>query len=145
MQRHFAGAYDLAAIEFLIGSPLAYLSWPFLPELSRQPSVHLDDYFAFAAMIISGTVTAVAAVVTLLHSRLSYGVIRGARIGAALSDVWMLLIGVGMWVIASRQGGDWAALGVVGALLFTAVGTTLLSVFALWYGRRMRPGINSPI
>jgi hypothetical protein len=143
MQRHYAGAYVLAAIELLIGGPLAYLGWRFFPELVRHPSSsnHFDDYLAFAALAVTGTATVVAAVVVTFHSRLSYGVIRSARIGAVFSDVWMLLTGVGMWVIARQRGGDWVGLGILGALLFIAVGTPLLllSLFTLRYIRRMRP------
>jgi hypothetical protein len=96
--------YILAAIELLIGCPLAFAGLRFFPELFRHPSpsAHLDDYLALAAMAVIGTATVLAAAVTIIHSRVSYGVIRTARIGAAASDVWMLLTGVGMWVI-SRQ------------------------------------------
>ena len=145
MQRHFAGAYVVPAIELLMGGPLAYFGLAYYPELFRQPNQHLDDYLAFTALAVTGTATVVAAIITLLHRGLSYGVMRKARIAAALSDVWMLMSGVGMWVIARQRGGDWAGLGLLGALLFIAVGTPLLllSVFMLCYMRRMRPECNS--
>jgi hypothetical protein len=147
MQRHFAGAYLLGVFELLLSSPLAYAGWRFFPELFRQPSpsTHLDDYLALAAMAITGTAIVVAATVTLLHSRLSYGLLHRARIGAVFADIWMLLSGVGMWVIVRQRGGDWAGLGVLGALLFLAVGTTLLvcSIITLLYIRRMGPGKNA--
>ena len=141
MQRHFASAYVLAAMDLLIGCPLALFGLRFFPELFRHPSPsdHLDDYLGLAAMAVTGTATVLAAAVTMLHSRVSYGVIRTARIGAAVSDVWMLLTGVSMWVISRQRGGDWAGLGVLGALLFLAVGTPLLalSLITLRYIRRM--------
>jgi hypothetical protein len=141
MQRHFAVAYILAVIELLIGCSLAFAGLRFFPELFRHPSpsTHLDDYLALAALAVTGTATVLAAAVTIFHGRVSYGVIRTARIGAAVSDVWMLLTGVGMWVISRRRGGDWAGLGVLGALLFFAVGTPLLvlSLITLRYIRRM--------
>lgn len=144
MQRHFAAAYVVAAIELLVGGPLAYFGLTYYPELFRQPNQHLDDYLAFTALAVTGTATVVAAMITLLHRGLSYGVIRKARIAAALSDVWMLLTGVAIWVIARQRGGDWAGLGILGALLLIAIGTPLLSLslFMLRYMRRMRPANN---
>ena len=141
MQRHFASAYVLAAMELLIGCPLALFGLRFFSELFRHPSPsdHLDDYLGLAAMAVTETATVLAAAVTLLHSRVSYGVIRTVRIGAAVADVWMLLTGVSMWVISRQRGGDWAGLGVLDALLFFVVGTPLLvlSLIALRYIRRM--------
>lgn len=141
MQRHFAAAYVVAAIELLVGGPLAYFGLAYYPELFRQPNQHLDDYLAFTALAITGTATVAAAIITLLHRGLSYGVMRKARIAAALSDVWMLMSGVGIWIIASHRGGDWKGLGLLGALVIIAVGTPLLllSLFMLRYMRRMRP------
>ena len=145
MQRHFAGAYVVAVIELLVGAPLAYFGLAYYPELFRQSNQHLDDYLAFTAMAVTGTVTVVAAIIALLHRGLSYVLMRNARIAAALSDVWMPVSGVGIWIIASRRGGDWPGLGVLGALLFLAIGTPLLllSIFMLRYIRRMRPGNKS--
>jgi hypothetical protein len=107
----------------------------------------MDDYLAFVAMALTGTTTVAVGVVTLLHFMLSYGVIRKAQIAAAASDVWMLSTGVAMWVIARHRGGDWAGLGILGAWLVIAVGTLLLvlSLIALRYMRRMRPGNNSTV
>lgn len=141
MQRHFAAAYVVAAIELLVGGPLAYFGLAYYPELFRQPNQHLDDYLAFTALAVTGTATVAAAIITLLHRGLSYGVMRKARIAAALSDVWMLMSGVGIWIIASHRGGDWKGLGLLGALVIIAVGTPLLllSLFMLRYMRRMRP------
>jgi len=109
----------VGVIELLVGGPLAYFGWRYLPELFRNPSpsTHLDDYLGFAALAVTCLVTVVAAVVTLLQSRLSYGLIRGARIGPVFSDVWMLLTGVGMSVIARRRGGDWAGFSPAFSLL----------------------------
>ncbi|HLY60422.1 MAG TPA: hypothetical protein VKV95_06610 [Terriglobia bacterium] len=141
MQRHFAGAYVVAAIDLLAGGPLAIFVLLFSPQLFRQPNVHLDDYLAFAAMAVTGTVSVGAAIVTLLHRSVSYGVLRKARISAVVSDLYMLVTGVAMWIIARQRGGDWAGLGLLGALLFIAVGTSLLllSLLMLRYMRRMRP------
>ena len=147
MQRHFAGAYVLGVIELLMGIPLAYAGWRFFPEFFRppSPSTHLDDYLAFAAMAITGTATVVAAAVTLYHSRLSYGLLHRARLGAIFADVWILLTGAGMWVIARQRGGDWAGLGVLEAFLVIAIGTLLLvlSLITLRYIRRMAPRSNT--
>lgn len=147
MQRRFTGAYVLGVIELLLGSPLAYAGWRFFPEFFRppSPSTHFDDYLGFAAMAITGTATVVAAAVTLYHSRLSYGLLHRARMGAVFADVWMLLTAVGMWVIARQRGGDWAGLAVLDALLFIVIGTLLLvlSLITLRYTRRMGPGSNT--
>ena len=60
---------------------------------------------------------------------------------AALLDVWMLLTGVGMWVIARQRGVDWAGYAILAAFLFIAVGAIFLelSLVTLRYIRRMRP------
>jgi hypothetical protein len=142
MQRHFAGTYILASMELLIGCPLAFAGLRFLPELFRHPSPsdHLDDYLAFSAMAVIGTITVLGATVTILQSLLSNGVIRTARIAVAVSDICMILTGVSMWLISRQRGGDWAGLGVLGALLFIAVGTLLLalSLISLRYIPRMQ-------
>lgn len=71
MQRHFAGAYVVAAIELLVGGPLAYFGLGYYPELFRQPNQHLDDYLAFTTLAVTGTAAVVAAIITVLHRGLS--------------------------------------------------------------------------
>jgi hypothetical protein len=141
VRRHFVGAYVLATIELLVGVPLIYGAYRLWPEIFHDPHARLDDWLALAAMALTGAGVTATAAAALFHSRMSYALLRRARIGAVVFDVWMILAGSGIWAGSRRRGGDWVGLGELAGFLFLALGTLLLSLslIALWYIRRMRP------
>ena len=141
MRRHFTGAYVFAGLELLLGVPLAFAATRYGSVLFRQPRANLDDYLALAAMALPGAAVTVSGVATLLHSRLSYTLLRRVRMVAVVSEAWMMLAGAGIWAVTHRRGGDWAGFGYLEASLFLGAGTLLLllSLVGLRYLRRLRP------
>lgn len=96
---------------------------------------------AASALTLAGlAITAAGA--AALHRRLLYGVIRGAQIAAAVSEVWMILAGAAIYMVGRRRGGDWAGYTLLGGMAFVAAGMLLLllTIFGLRYLRRLRAG-----
>jgi hypothetical protein len=139
MRRHFTGAYILATVDLLVGCPLAVGAWQLSWQIHRHHAPRLDDFLAASALALAG-VAILAAAATMLQSRIPYGIIRGARIGAAIAEVWMILAGVGIILVGRARGGDWAGIAYLAGSAFVAVGTLLLllSLFGLRYLRRLR-------
>ena len=131
----------LAAVELLVGCPLMFGAWILWREVVHDPHVRFDDLLGLSAMAVGGVGVTMAGATTVFHRGLSYRFLRRARILAAARELCMIAAGAGIWGIAHRRGGDWAGLGVLGGMLFIAVGTLLLllCLFGLRYIRRFRP------
>ena len=138
MTKHLAGAYAIGAAELLAGVPLVWAAWTLWPMVYRQSTSRVDDWLAAIAIAVAGPVLAAAGAAALLHSRLSYPVIRGTQIAAAVSEVGMILAGAGIYVVGRRRGGDWAGFTLLAGTVFVAVGALLLllTLFGLRYLRR---------
>ena len=140
MNRHLSGAYALGAIELLLGGPLAFGAWRLGVLVYRHPSPRADDFLAASALAFAGAALLVAASATLLHAYLPFGIVRGAHIAAATTEVWMVLAGVGIILVGRGHGGDWAGFTILGGSVFAAAGILLLlfSFFGLRYLRRLQ-------
>jgi hypothetical protein len=99
MRRHFPGTYVLAAVDLLVGCPLAVAAWQLSWQIRRHPDPRLDDFLAASALALAGAAILAAAAATMLHSPIRYGIIRGARNAAAISEIWMILAGVGIILV----------------------------------------------
>ncbi|MGA2630374.1 MAG: hypothetical protein ABSG54_09165 [Terriglobia bacterium] len=140
MNRHLSGAYVLGTIELLLGCPMAFGGWQLGVQVYRHPNPRADDFLAASALAFAGVAILVAASATLLHAFLPFGVVRGAHIAAATSEVWMVLAGVGIIMVGREHGGDWPGFTILGGSVFSAAGILLLlfSFFGLRYLRRLR-------
>ena len=140
MSRHLSGAYVLATIELLLGGPMAFGAWQLGVLVYRHPNPRADDFLAASALAFTGVAILVAASATLLHAFLPFGIVRGAQIAAATSEVWMVLAGAGIILVGRRHGGDWAGFTILAGTVFAVAGILLVlfSVFGLRYLRRLR-------
>jgi hypothetical protein len=145
MNRNLSGAYVLAMIELLLGGPMTFGAWQLGVQVYRHPNPRADDFLASSALAFVGVALLVAASSTLLHAFLPFGIVRGAHIAAATSEVWMVLAGVGIILVGRRHGGDWAGFTILAGAVFSAAGILLLllSVFGIRYLRRLREKMAS--
>ena len=139
--RHVPSAYVVSALELLAGIVLSFFAATIAIAMANSlAGAGLDDRIALAGIGIAGVCVLAAGAVTLFHAGLSYGLLRGFRMTAIASEALMLAAAGALWVIAKNRGGDWAGLGLLGAMLVGGIATVLLllSLFGLRALRRLR-------
>ena len=139
--RHVPWAYVVAAVEAIAGIGMSLFAAAIGLQMSQSLAhAELDDKIAASSIAIAGVCVAVSGVVTLFHCGVSYGLLRRVRVAAIASEALLMAAAVVLWFIAKRRGGDWAGLGLLGAMLLGAIGTILLllSLFGLRVLRRLR-------
>ena len=130
----------LGTMELLLGGPLGFGAWQLGVFVYRHPNSRPDDFLAASALAFTGVALLVAASATLLHAYLPFGIVRGAHLAAATSEVWMVLAGVGIIMVGRGHGGEWTAFAILSGSVFSTAGILLLlfSFFGLRYLRRLR-------
>src|SRR5262245_59601292 len=128
------GLYVTAILEVGAGF---FLTWGGIDlmrhvNLERMPGA--EDLLVATAFGPPGVCILVAGITAILSGKIPNGIVRGTRIAALASEVWMIMAGVGIYANTKRIGGDWAGTGYLAATVFIFAGGFLFLIS--WLGLR---------
>jgi hypothetical protein len=143
MKRPSIGLYIAAALELVAGTLLSWGGISIIRVMARGGRPRTDDLIGAMGLAPSGIGLLLAGIFTILAIYLPRGIVRSARIVALASEVWLMLAGAAMYAYTRHEGGDWAGVGYLAAIVLLVIGALLL--FVSWLGlRSLRRAETSP-